>query len=180
MWKPGTFKPIDISNQITQTFENTFNNINTNGGTIVKCFQVTNNQVIKELPWKQEKFENYFKELLSSPDIVNSLKMLDINVPLENDIGLTESNSLTLDGYFAVRLMWGGAYGEFNGTAGEAKKLGQMFCNYIFQDRYADVKVYSTPVAWTNWFHDVAWDDTWIIFDTSKLLLWIICMTDTD
>ncbi len=180
MWKSGTFKEFRLNSPIVQRFINTFNKEFDNGGTIIHCFQVTNHQVFRELPWKEEKYETYFNKLLSSPDIRNNITELNINDPLETEIGLKEMNSLILDGDFAITLMWGGAYSESDRDASEAKKLGQMMCDYMFQDRYSEVKVFHSAQAWTDWFHGIAWDSTWLIFDETELKLWLICMTDED
>lgn len=75
--------------------------------------------------------------------------------------------------------MWGGAC-ELDRDASEAKKLGQMICDYMFQDRFSEVKVFKSGQAWANWFYGVAWDCTWIIFDETEQKLWVICITDTD
>jgi hypothetical protein len=55
-----------------------------------------------------------------------------------------------------------------------------MICDYMFQDRFSEVKVFTSGQAWTNRFYGVACDYTWIIFDETEQKLWVVCITDTD
>ena len=125
-------------------------------------------------------YKPYFQRLLTSPDIRQSLEELRIGEELEHDPQFAQTSSLILDGQVAERLVFGGAYREFIGTPKQAKDLAQQFTQCIFGDRYSDVKIYTSHDSWCDWFHDVAWDTTWLIFDQPMSKLWIVCVTDTD
>jgi hypothetical protein len=86
----------------------------------------------------------------------------------------------TLDGEIASALFQGGAYTSFLGTASEAKALGDAFVESLFADRYHEVIVYRSDTAWAAWFHDLAWDTTWVMIDRRHLTIDILCITDTD
>lgn len=105
-----------------------------------------------------------------------------MNIDLSSNFktGLQEISPLTLDGDFAQHLVRGGAYEDFKGTMAGVKEIGRKFSEYIFQNRFEEVKLFSSEDAWTQWFFDIAWDKTWIILDEGEQKLWIICITDTD
>lgn len=181
MWKEDTLKPIAINDPVINEFVDVFKNLYINGDVIVSCFHVTNHQVFQELPWwESDKYNSYIKNLLTSTDIINGVPKLNISTKIENNIELKNINSLILDGDFAIKMIKGGAYNKFKGRPQEAKTLGGEFCKCLFQGRFLDIQVFYSDKCWTNWFYDVNWDSTWIIFDGQEDKLWLICMTDTD
>ncbi|PHA04398.1 hypothetical protein COF37_08505 [Bacillus wiedmannii] len=181
MYKEKTFQPIKINNPIIDDFIKISDAMNVNGGTIVSCFKVNDHSVFKNLPWlEHEKYNNYIQDMLTSPDIIKNIPELNIPKSIEVPIELENINSLILDGAFAIRLIKGGAYKDFKGTPMEAKKLGSQLCEQIFQNRFLGIKIFYSQKPWTNWFYDVNWDSTWVIFDEQESMVWIICMTDTD
>ena len=46
-----------------------------------------------------------------------------------------------LDGSIAAQILWGGAYETFKERPVIAKQLAVNVCQYMFQDRYEDIKV---------------------------------------
>lgn len=85
-----------------------------------------------------------------------------------------------LDGSIAAQILWGGAYEGFKERPVIAKQLAVNVCQYMFQDRYEDIKVIESYRPWTDWFYDVAWDVTWMVLDSREQKMWFICATDTD
>ncbi len=85
-----------------------------------------------------------------------------------------------LDGSIAAQILWGGAYEAFQERPVAAKQLAINVCQYMFQDRYEDIKVFESDHPWTDWFYDVVWDATWMVLDSKEHKMWLICATDTD
>ncbi len=73
-----------------------------------------------------------------------------------------------LDGSIAAQVLWGGAYEEFKEWPVVAKQLAVNVCQYMFRDRYEDIKVFESYLSWTDWFYDVAWDVTWMVLDRKE------------
>ena len=67
---------------------------------------------------------------------------MNIDTSSNIDTGLQEISPLIVDGDVAQHLVRGGAYEHFKGTLAEAKKIGQDFTEFIFQNRFEDVKVF--------------------------------------
>lgn len=88
--------------------------------------------------------------------------------------------ALGLDGDLATLLVLGGAYERFRGPQREAKRLACRAADNLIQDRYEDFSVYFSDEAWSPWFYDVAWDQTWILVDRRHAEATVIVTTDTD
>jgi hypothetical protein len=88
--------------------------------------------------------------------------------------------TLMLDGWFALRLMHGGAYGRYAGSAIDAKKIGENAVKDLVQGRHDDFDAFASDEAWTPWFRDIAWDSTLILVDRARYEVTVLCMTDTD
>jgi hypothetical protein len=48
---------------------------------------------------------------------------------------------------------------------GRPRTWEPKFCEPLFGDRFIEVEVFRSFAAWSPWFYDVAWDQTWIIID---------------
>jgi hypothetical protein len=82
-----------------------------------------------------------------------------------------------MEGALTVTLLRGGAYKQFTGTEDEARRLSREFVTVIGHDH---AQVFKIEGAWTDWFYDVAWDSSFVIYDAQCMRWWILCMTDTD
>ncbi|TXK85126.1 hypothetical protein FU659_05110 [Paenibacillus sp. N3.4] len=132
------------------------------------------------MPIIESEFTRYFENLLSSYDIVSALPQLKVIAPFHKETVFNRSSAFTLDGEIASKLCTGGAYRSFEGSSKEAKNITSILSNFIFEDRYKESFVFTTNKAWSDWFFDIAWDFTWIVFDEHKSRLWLVCITDTD
>ena len=121
-----------------------------------------------------------FDQFLMSSEVKDALPELRIETPLITRPEFTQVSALKLDGEFATLLVRGGAYRRFAGTPRQAKELAQAFCDTVLGDRYNEVWAYNSDNAWSDWFHGVAWDATWIIVDVGLSRIWLLCVTDTD
>lgn len=109
------------------------------------------------------------------------LAALRIPSPLP-DIGFEQqwSGSLSLDGVLAGVIVSGGAYENFRGPAREAKALAAAAVEALTQNRFEDFRVDVSHEAWTPWFHDIAWDHTYVLTDNANAEVTVLCITDTD
>lgn len=87
---------------------------------------------------------------------------------------------LLLDGELAALLVRGGAYERFRGTHREAKAIAVAAARDLIDDRYEDFEVFHSYRAWSPWFFDNAWDQTWLLVDRRDAEVTLICTTDTD
>jgi hypothetical protein len=125
---------------------------------------------------------DFFPVLLGSQAIREALPTLNVPRPLRHDLGFEESwsGTLTLDGEIAATLVKGGAYKCFQGGANQAKRLGAAFADAVVSGRHEAFRVYRSSTAWSPWFCDIAWDNTWACIDMDRNEVVVLCVTDAD
>ncbi len=84
------------------------------------------------------------------------------------------------EGALTQTLLAGGAYTRFKGTEDDARALSRNFIEAILPDGRLSASVYKIDGAWTDWYYDVAWGKTFIIYDRVGCRWSIFCATDTD
>jgi hypothetical protein len=94
--------------------------------------------------------------------------------------GITSKYSFLKDQLFMPLLCNGGAYYSFEGPKEVADKVCRQIYESIFENRLNDFVVFSFLGYWNEWFFDVAWDYTYVIFDKKENLIWVLAITDTD
>lgn len=152
-----------------------------NGGVIVQTFDVEADEVCA---WflSRNNFDTYglIEQLLTSDDVRRSAPALGTFDPRAASRTFDWTSTLHLDGDLAGALLWGGAYESYGGTHADAKRLGLEVCRQMFGDAWEDVRVHQSTAAWSPWFHDVAWDHSWVVTDLRAQQTTLICLTDTD
>ncbi|MDX1977845.1 MAG: hypothetical protein SFT94_09230 [Pseudanabaenaceae cyanobacterium bins.68] len=154
-----------------------------NGGVVLGQFLVKGDQTLEWYAARQSlEIIDFFDQFVCDQAVIAALPGLRIQKPLRQQLRVEfkRSGSFTLDGELGFTLFQGGAYEQFKRSAKEAKNLAREFCDQLFSDRYDQISVYKTDLAWTEWFSDVAWDQTWFIVDRRDCRVWLLCITDTD
>ena len=150
------------------------------GGVVAAQFTVGGDDATAHWFLSRNRFEEYglIPCLLSSPALTEALpELTDIRL---NELDLRESSPLMLDGEVACALTWGGADGDFEGSAAQAKRLGLGFSKAVVGDRYEEFHVDRTSSAWSSWFRGLLWDQTLIITDLRYKTVLVVCATDAD
>lgn len=89
-------------------------------------------------------------------------------------------NPFRVEAELAYTLFSGGAYRQPERDPAEIKKLAAAVCADWFDDRYADVTGWVSRKAWCDFFLDIIWDFTCVVFDRGKHRVHVLCATDTD
>jgi hypothetical protein len=152
-----------------------------NGGVILEHFDVEADDVAA---WflSRNNFDTYglLEQLLKSDAVMRSAPALGTFDPRAASRTFEQTSTLHLDGDLAGALLWGGAYEQFEGPHAEAKRLGLEVCHQMFGDAWEDVRVHQSTASWSPWFHDVAWDHSWVITNMRTQQMTLLCATDTD
>ena len=135
--------------------------------------------------WRSSYWGNeVFRRLFDSAAVRTALSRLLIPDPYPivkpPQFHQSVTGTFTLAGKLAFALVRGGAYDRFSGSAAEAMRLAVAGVDDLVGDRHECFRVFHSRAPWTPWFYDVAWDDTWIVTDYERLLVSILCKTDTD
>ncbi|EEM90903.1 MULTISPECIES: hypothetical protein [Bacillus cereus group] len=179
-WKEGTFEKIATSDSAIEKLIHTFKEQNVNGGAVISCFKVHNENFFKEIPHSKDGHEHFFRRIFNSLDIMHNLEELKIHTSEKYKFQFQYRSAVMLDGGIAFQIIRGGAYKCFPDRMVMAKQLASDVCQCMFQDRYEDIIVFESHAPWTDWFYDVAWDVTWMVLDSKECKMWLICATDTD
>lgn len=123
---------------------------------------------------------HFWERMLRSLAVVDHLPWLGETYFDIKDVTFDPLSAYYLDGDLALTLVKGGAYLRFPGTAEEAKDLGLGFCAGVFDNRFDELILRKSKVAWANWFFVTPWDNTWLGLDRRHRRFWILCSTDTD
>ena len=152
-----------------------------NGGVIVKTFNVEADEVAA---WflSRNNFDTYglLEQLLKSDAVTRTAPDLGTFDPRAASRTFETTSALHLDGGLAGALVWGGAYRAPGGPHAGAKQLGLEVCHQMFGDAWEEVRVHQSTASWSPWFHDVAWDHSWVITNMRTQQMTLICLTDTD
>ena len=102
-WKEGTFEKIETNDSAIEKILNTFKAQNLNGGAIISCFKVHNENFFKEIPHSKEGYEHFFRRIFNSLDIINSLEELKIHTSEKYKFHFEEHLAVMLDGSIAAK-----------------------------------------------------------------------------
>jgi hypothetical protein len=173
-------EPAPLDSKALRELLAAFRETHANGGALFARFQVRPTpleRLSEGEPWDKPEF---FEALLGSATVRKALPELE-RAPRSPDLPRFDpGSSYTLDGEWAQALVAGGAYRRFPGTPRAAKTLAEKACHDLFGDRFEDIRVYRSWAPWAAWFHDVAWDVTWVGIDRRDRIVWLLCLTDTD
>lgn len=122
----------------------------------------------------------FFHRFWHTPTPGSVLAELKVPKTYEYDPPFQEGNSFTFGGELASRLYQGGAYHQPSGTGSEEMRLAELSVHELIQDRFSEILVYVNHAPWTDFFFDIAWDGTWILFDKEESVVHVLCATDTD
>ncbi|WP_439661419.1 hypothetical protein ACSHWB_07895 [Lentzea sp. HUAS TT2] len=100
--------------------------------------------------------------------------------PDTSSLGQEWAGTLCLDGTLAGVIVLGGAYKTYEGPVHEAKALAVGAVEALMQSRYEQFTLHTSRAPWTPWFHDVAWDHTYVLTDFGNAEITVLCITDTD
>jgi hypothetical protein len=175
------FTPTTVNSEHAHFLVETFRSILTNGGACIAAFTVENVDDAGHWFLSRNRFEEYeFARCLIASDGLAQAMPDVVEQGVDKDTHFRFLSPLSLDGSIAAQLKWGGAYGNFEGSGADAKKLGAGFSAEIIGDRFDDFRIDETSNSWSRWFHAVAWDHTWVITDKRDQRVTLLCITDTD
>lgn len=84
------------------------------------------------------------------------------------------------EGALVQLLLLGGAYGGSVASEDVARRLARDFVDAIAGERRLQIVVFAIHGAWTSWFYDVAWDGTFVVYDSAWRRWTCLFLTDTD
>ncbi|MEV6239846.1 hypothetical protein [Lentzea sp. NPDC051838] len=154
-----------------------------NGGYLLARFRAVAYPDATAWYLSRNRFADYHFLRFFFSDAVVREGLRDLKIPEKPDDGSFEeqwAGSLCLDGLLAGLIVNGGAYKAFDGPAREAKAIATAAVEALTQNRFEDFRVDISHAPWTPWFHDIAWDITYVLTDLANAEVTVLCVTDTD
>jgi hypothetical protein len=176
----GIYSPVTLDDNRILRFVAEIQKTWVNGGCWVRCVESTEQMI-------QQSFgnENYWKEFFKSTSLRACLPELKIPDEVKFPDGIAYMRRYQFEGVLTDILLAGGAYEKFQGTPDEARQIAKD-CVEALDDNLGKPEngfgITSIGGYWTPAFHDVAWDEAFVLSATSsKMRRWIfLWMTDTD
>jgi hypothetical protein len=184
-WTSLRWEPFDADEPALDTYLDVLASIYTMGGYLVGRWRAVEYSDVTQWFASRNRLDEYelHRTLFESPAFRDSLPELQVPDKVARvPAGLSEqwAGALMLDGAWAGLLVSGGAYGRFEGSAREAKRIAAAASDGLMGDRLEDFRVDVSHEAWTPWFADVAWDTTYVLTDMRNAEVTVLCATDTD
>jgi len=127
-------------------------------------------------------FEVQIRTFLSSPAVEQPFLVAQgLPYGSPSDVAVVHQGGCQFEGLLADVILGGGAYARWKGTVDEARLLAAGCISGLRSLAYArpwSPFVITSP--WCPFFHDIAWDYTFIVQFPLDARLAIVCATDTD
>lgn len=151
-----------------------------NGGVVLRSLQAEDPTEFLEGVRQASCGANTLNTLLTNPSVVRGTPELGIAVPLKHLPDFRWMSAFGMEGDLTHMLLNGGAYEKFRGTVDEARLMTQEFMESVFGKDLQTLWVSSSPTPWTDWFCDIAWDATFVVWDNIRHRFVLLCCTDSD
>lgn len=157
-----------------------------NGAVIHRTFRFPDHAELREqalLAWARDRA--FFRHFWRCPSVKAAL-------PYElHDVEFAESefspghpfdgmSSVELAGQLADALRRGGAYTHDRPTSRQAMADGMAAAEALTQGDFDHTWVMRSRKSWSHFFHDVAWDYTWILVQPEHDRIVVLMATDSD
>lgn len=122
----------------------------------------------------------FFRRFFQHPVVATALPGLAPIGAALGDLAFKMEEAHVVTGRVAGVLASGGAYGKYERGDKELLRVVRSFIGAAFQERYSDVRAYTSWAAYSPWFKDVAWDGSFFWFDLRDGIATVLLVTDTD
>jgi hypothetical protein len=180
MWARLEITPIEKWENGTKVLKQKVSETHINGGIQLHKFQLKEDKALKWFATRNRLDEiGFVITFLKRPELQqyrNAIKINDI-IPKVNIIKWW-TDIYDLPGNLSRILGQGGAYKKLNSQ--EAWQIATKFVEEEFQNRFNEFIQYELEIENADWFYDIAWDYSVLLFDKRNYQIIIIDITDTD
>ncbi|KGO94548.1 hypothetical protein [Flavobacterium subsaxonicum] len=177
-WASGKFIDISKFSANAKGWQDAVQYAYCNGGILLHKYRVDlqekDNFVLKE-PLNAEHF---VRNVLMHHDIQEYIERLKIEKSDPSFENAQQISGDLLSQYLIRILVDGGAYRSI--VKKKATLIVSKFLQEEYQNRFKDLIIFTYKYLDADWFFDVAWDYSLLIFDTQKSEIMFIDLTDTD
>lgn len=121
----------------------------------------------------------FFDHLWQTDAVRRTLPEVAADPGFQCKLPFVRGNPFTLDGELATALFFGGAYGDYKGTAADARAEAATPAAELLGSRFERSLVFTNHGPWCDYFLGMV-DWSWVVFDTDARLIHVLCATDWD
>jgi hypothetical protein len=152
-----------------------------NGGCLYYGFKPIDQAKFTQAWRSDQKGLNYIvRSFLSSESVRVIAHSLKIPERVPENLSCCWYNGYEFEGAITHAIMRGGAYAQCDFPEETARRLSQNFVSAMTAEQIGQTFVCRIDSPWTEWFYDVAWDSTFIVFQYQRNRMNLFCITDTD
>ena len=187
IWKSVRLFPLSDFGEATKLFMEKLSETHCNGGVQIHKYKIERNEHFEWFAERNLLGEiSFVKNIITHADLTNYRKDLEIKIDKLTFRKFSEvrrywgdSDIFTLPGELARVLAQGGAYKKTHPYL--AWELAKNFIEEAYQNRFDEVISFDTEIIpVSEWFYNVAWDYSKILFDKRNYEIMFIDITDTD
>jgi hypothetical protein len=179
LWMKTQFERVENWTSSADILTEKIGETHVNGGIQLHRYQVSSNDHFNWFASRNRLDEiDFVKNTLRHKSLSDYRKDLEIKSKPEIQITKSWTDMYDLPGRLARILGQGGAYKKINQK--EAWEVVTDFIKSEFDNRFEEVLLFDFAIKNAEWFYDIAWDYSTMLFDKRNFTVTIIDITDTD
>lgn len=152
-----------------------------NGGVVLRLFQPVSDAAFEAAARSDRQgMDHWLRCFLEAPSVSKAVPDLRIPCPLASMPQYTWYGTYEFEGAVTHMLLLGGAYRSAGLNEEDARAVSRAFVDALVGNARLQTSVYRIHGAWTDWFCDIAWDATFVIYQPVARRWALFCVTDTD
>ncbi|MCB0512094.1 MAG: hypothetical protein R2760_02955 [Chitinophagales bacterium] len=180
LWYSVKLTRLDNWTLATDTLKEKISETHCNGGIQIHKYKISANQHFDWFAQRNRLYEiDFLKNIFSHTDLEDYRSDLEIkgNKPKVKIVKYW-TDIYELPGRLSRIMGLGGAYKSIDQR--HAWTIANDFVKDEFENRFEEFNTYDFVIEAAQWFHDIAWDSSILLFDKRKYEIIIIDITDTD
>lgn len=153
----------------------------TNGGILFYQFQIKGDKTFHFFASRNRLEEiDFINQLFQTQIFRETAKELKGIEKIKMDNSSWKTDIFSLPGDLARVVYYGGAYSHEHFSAENAFNMSVDFVDKISDKRYIDFNCWTLGGEWSDWFFNITFDYSVLLFDKYKSIVTLICITDSD
>jgi hypothetical protein len=180
MWKELEIFPVDTSSLHEKKLVDAFKESHVNGGLKYQKFVIQANETFGWFASRNRLDEIYFtRKFLTHPQLEKYRDNVKVSGKLKVKSVKWSSDIFDVSGLLSRLHFHGGAYNE-GANATVSWEISNNFIKQEFDNRFDTVSSYTYELEGADWFCQIMWDYSLMLFDKKTSYVYVFDITDTD
>lgn len=165
-WRDVEYRLDDFHDDRLDTIVRALETTHVNGGVLLRCFRPLLGARFGEAHQQDLRgVEHWLQCFLECETVRDLIPELKIPSPLGELPPFTTYGAYEFEGALIPLVLRGGAYVGSSISENDARTFARGFVDALVGDRRDQITIFRLDGAWTDWFYDIAWDATFVVFD---------------